>query len=845
MEGRIRHLHCQYRIRGDRGSMGTLTRRLERVARQELMQAYEQALEKHIGDDPAVVVLRRVRTSQPLRLGQAASDRQLADRWGERLAASVVCRISEAGAGDGDLVRFANQADYQACFLSDLMQGQAWDRWYYGAFRYLRGLSFNDLVRQLLQKNPDHLEETLALLERRRALVQLLAKLDASVRLELWYRGLRHWDTASQVFERPHAIGLYNSWIAQGLLTGSAKVEPDLSRRLDQLLADLPWLDGARIKREILTHHGIEGESVAGSARDLRLPAVAADRALFDQACRLVDLLGLWRRQRPDVEALFGRYRPRVVSDWRDRQALTRTVIDVLEYLHRSGEILAPAAADLDSLLPRLDSALADYSWLDTLRLRSRFLELLSAGVGDPGKDRRLRLTPRQAKLIEALRHIIAHTWLPDDLDVPAWSMLLYARLIESEPGWSGDTLALRLVEALAYLRPLYRSPGIAPLMLKAIQTGVMGELFNRLPQATPTGVHEGLRLLAGLGPPAAQLLQGGRLPLERHTQWLETACAGVLLLLRAVNDLKLSSICRSGAFPRSEEKHRVSDLVLSLMLPLAGGDAVGTDEIDRGLIRALMAGVSRRSDLKSRWISTSDNAQRNFQTALLKTLAGQRLINGDCLHLFWLQQEEGGPALIAGDGQGLIWPLAACMPQEAVAEEAQERTQDWVVHWLDDWRQAFGHGPERILADSCLRGRGASGFGVPLTLVGQDHADDQLKRDSRQHRDGRRALLNTLQSLQSEAPVPPAGDLFITLLSALLLRSWSQWLPRFSTASVAFLLQNLIRRRGRVGISSQQLQVELEPAPLDVVLEMAGYLGELAPMDWLDGRGVSYSIRR
>jgi hypothetical protein len=82
MDTYVHHLHCRYRVLGDRGSVGSVTHRLERVAKQELMQAYEEALEQRLGSDPSVVALRNVRSRLMLPLDETPTDAQLARRWG-------------------------------------------------------------------------------------------------------------------------------------------------------------------------------------------------------------------------------------------------------------------------------------------------------------------------------------------------------------------------------------------------------------------------------------------------------------------------------------------------------------------------------------------------------------------------------------------------------------------------------------------------------------------------------------------------------------------------------------------------------------------------------------------
>jgi hypothetical protein len=76
------------------------------------------------------------------------------------------------------------------------------------------------------------------------------------------------------------------------------------------------------------------------------------------------------------------------------------------------------------------------------------------------------------------------------------------------------------------------------------------------------------------------------------------------------------------------------------------------------------------------------------------------------------------------------------------------------------------------------------------------------------------------------------------------LLRAWARWLPGYSSSSPAHLLATCIRRRGVVQIAGDHVEVHLEPGPVDVVIEMAGYFDPVRCAPWLGGRRLSF-IRR
>lgn len=82
------------------------------------------------------------------------------------------------------------------------------------------------------------------------------------------------------------------------------------------------------------------------------------------------------------------------------------------------------------------------------------------------------------------------------------------------------------------------------------------------------------------------------------------------------------------------------------------------------------------------------------------------------------------------------------------------------------------------------------------------------------------------------------------TTLTRLLLRMWARWLRGFADSSDDFLLDNFIRRRGRIYAGKDVILVELEQRPLDVVMEMAGYLADLERIPWLPDKRIKFALR-
>ena len=89
------------------------------------------------------------------------------------------------------------------------------------------------------------------------------------------------------------------------------------------------------------------------------------------------------------------------------------------------------------------------------------------------------------------------------------------------------------------------------------------------------------------------------------------------------------------------------------------------------------------------------------------------------------------------------------------------------------------------------------------------------------------------------------ATDLAIETVASLVVRAWTRWLPGLSASSAAFIVRNCLQRRGLVRASERAIEVQLDPAPLDVVVEMAGYFRPIDLVPWLNRRTIIFATLR
>jgi hypothetical protein len=284
----------------------------------------------------------------------------------------------------------------------------------------------------------------------------------------------------------------------------------------------------------------------------------------------------------------------------------------------------------------------------------------------------------------------------------------------------------------------------------------------------------------------------------------IDCGCAGVFLLLRAIGDARLTASIDDAAFPPPGRLDPAAALLLALALRWSGDAGAPGGRLDPAL--RLLGGDGAPPTmrmLERLWPATAHDDEIRFQVAMLRALVRLRAIPTDALHLHRVDTGGAG-ALVAAAGTP-PW----CVFGGVLAGSVTPRSL--VSAWLARWQEETGELPGSVACDPGLvREVRAAAGGVRVVAV-----------------DGE-PVRATLRALEHGRVGRPGADLTLALAAVQLARLWARWLRGFSAASLPYLLASLIRRPGRVFIGDDELVVELQPRPLDVVLELAGYLAPL-----------------
>lgn len=514
MEPRIGHWHCRYRLVGSQQETGLAVERLERAIRPRVAEAYGDALARAFENDPAVYVLRRVNVRLTLNIAVSETEAGLAHEWGRRLGAAVVRGVVAGGEGGGNLARFADEADYVSHFIADLSDGLAWDRWYYGAFAKLRGLSKAEAILALLFERRESLQAVVGRLSSLGCLERVLALLGRPATAKLWAA---------------------------------------MARR----------------------------EAVAPDANAFRL--------FVRGAMRLLDLLGLWAAAAPAEARLLEEYvaeRP-TVPDWSDRRSLASAVLGVVRHARRRAYLVVGFGPEaMQKLSQSREEIRTEFDWLDAEWLTDALPAALAERTDGSAESqlatlptRAVGVTPLQRKLLELVRELLLQgkvKLVPGRAGSAENATRLYAALAATDAESAARPAAASLVENLLLCAEWCASAHAPADALAAVRAGADAVTLGRQPPAA-------LRAIFSSGPTAADVLaeivrQTSPRLADTDETVLQTECAGLFLVIRAVLDMRLPQLASAAS------AGPLSSVLLALGIQWAGKDALHDGEMDAGL---------------------------------------------------------------------------------------------------------------------------------------------------------------------------------------------------------------------------------------------------------------------
>lgn len=146
----INRMHNQYLVGRAVSSVNGSKRRLDGIASDLLAQALAQALSPLLGKRPGLVLLDRLECE--LTLDGGLSDQTILHAWAAEIARVLSRRLRDDGSQS--MACFADSDELLAAFLTDLVEGRAWQGWVYRSFDGLKMLPLSAALRTAIVDDP-------------------------------------------------------------------------------------------------------------------------------------------------------------------------------------------------------------------------------------------------------------------------------------------------------------------------------------------------------------------------------------------------------------------------------------------------------------------------------------------------------------------------------------------------------------------------------------------------------------------------------------------------------------------------------------------------------------------
>lgn len=519
-------------------------------------------------------------------------------------------------------------------------------------------------------------------------------------------------------------------------------------------------------------------EGIAGRVA----PVPEEERPLFAAALHVWERLGARVASRQRANQWFEDYLElaRAPTDWRDRTHLAEAVFVACRFLlQRCPLAMVPTPEQLTNAVAVLD-------WLDTAWLVQRLQSVLAPTTAERSSAPR---PATSASVSASLRDWLEMCWyvwpkVQAQLDrthlaSPKNALLWWSELLALRPEWADvpglcsvlETLlqaAATLARTKARTHTATKNDGAAGVHTSAVQTP-SASTANHEPMAMQQVQRYGERAMQLVAEMAACAPSTHGISARQQP----TTAAGLFLLLRTVQELRLPALAKHLGYP-TPGPESATWLLTALGAKL--GEFPLADPLDVGLHY-----FAEHTEPLS-WPAFHDawnNADAHrLQEILVRLLFAHRLWTRDVEPTLVLVHADGKAWLYGGQEASGLWPWVALLPDGSANETLEV--------WSETWRQHTGRLPQWTWSEqppSCCTA-------FPTASVAN-----------------------------------PLADAVLTLLANIVVRAWARWLKHIGQSSTAYLLRQLLRRSGTLMLDGDTLHVELEPHPLDMLLQLSGYL--------------------
>src|SRR5437764_5135312 len=140
MKARVEELTLRFRLPRDAPRLNAQLPSIERALHTRLADEIAAQLEAIDEGSDEVIVVREATAHVTLRIGEHARDAAALESVSHAARDAVVALLARPADDDEQVRRFPSDAAYIGSFVLELLDGTAWDRWYFDGFtRFRRG----------------------------------------------------------------------------------------------------------------------------------------------------------------------------------------------------------------------------------------------------------------------------------------------------------------------------------------------------------------------------------------------------------------------------------------------------------------------------------------------------------------------------------------------------------------------------------------------------------------------------------------------------------------------------------------------------------------------------------
>ena len=503
-----------------------------------------------------------------------------------------------------------------------------------------------------------------------------------------------------------------------------------------------------------------------------------------------------------------------------------------------------------------------------------------SAGVSDGARPRQLvnaLLAVWDAASVQATTKGVAHAHN---------ALRLYLRWRQSAPAFASDQRAHdAILHLLGFAEVLSRVGEPEAFVARLAEGDLRGALRQAQQSAVATqlenlpfmlqaasGDGEWIAHVASILTPATR----GRATARTPSSWqsMTTACGALFLLLPSFFELGLMELIQAAPYVASGELGQEEALRYCLALKWLGRPRTIEVAHDFGLQMFVGPTQPQSFDkLQAFSNSATDETERFCQRLLIEELVRRGRADARSLSAELVSVPDDTQAvLLLRDMTHDAWLYAASVGREATAIE---KALDQGLALI---REVTGMSPECLLLETSLdalldqdalarldarpvwaqmpRAVEASLFALdapdreeqPLTVwsTNPDTLPEEVRQALRRHLAHARAAsadLDYLSLAGEELSVAAHFDLTWSLVARAVLKQFANRLMGFSWSSAEYLYQNFMAGASIVRVEEEQIEIQLPPVPLRIILRMAGVDGQTYAVSWLNNAQIILSL--